>query len=289
MRVAISAIALLACTSLASAADLGGPYQYEGSIKDGPIAAAPYNWTGLYFGGHVGYGWGQWDGRLLTEGGGDPGFRPTNERTLDGDGWFGGGQVGFNVQNGSIVWGIEADISGSALKGEDTYDTWVQANSGWVETPPQDHNTASFSKRIKSELDYFGTVRGRVGFLASPTLLIYGTGGLAWGRTSSDVAVTMTSYDHGISAGSRLTATGSARESHFGWAVGGGAEMMLSPNWTLKAEYLYVNLGDADYGYTGKIYGVDGKPTGAKYAGDGFSSDFDIHTIRLGVNYKFGH
>src|SRR5690606_34623970 len=96
MRLALSTVALVACTSLASAADLGGPYEYEGSIKDGPIAAAPFSWTGFYIGANAGYGWGE-----IAD--------------HEPDGWFGGGQIGFNYQVGSMVLGLEADIQGADM------------------------------------------------------------------------------------------------------------------------------------------------------------------------------
>src|SRR5690606_21306556 len=108
MRVAISAIALLACTSLASAADFGGP-TYGGSLKDGP-APTVYKWTGLYVGGHAGYGWGEMSGDALTRTDptvpygpafGGPTFAGTdadNRLSIDMDGWLAGGQVGYNLQ-----------------------------------------------------------------------------------------------------------------------------------------------------------------------------------------------
>src|SRR5690606_7013249 len=70
MRPAIAALGLLLSTSLASAADLGGPI-YGGSMKDDFVAPIP-SWTGLYFGGHVGYGWGEWDGTLTYDEGAGP-------------------------------------------------------------------------------------------------------------------------------------------------------------------------------------------------------------------------
>ena len=97
---------------------------------------------------------------------------------------------------------------------------------------------------------YFGTVRGRAGY-AMNNVLFYVTGGLAYG-------------------GGRVEFAGlSESQSHFGWTFGGGGEVGLTPNWSAKAEYLYVRLEDRSYVLTG--------------VNNGFSSN----VFRLGVNYRF--
>src|SRR5712671_1915427 len=92
------------CTA-AQAADLSGPAG-SGGYKDGPVYGP--TWTGFYIGAHGGYGSGDWTGNL-TYTDGPSGF--PGSRTVDSNGWFGGGQVGYNKQIGTIVIGIEADIA----------------------------------------------------------------------------------------------------------------------------------------------------------------------------------
>src|SRR5690606_26955927 len=92
MRPLIATLGLLLSTSLASAADLGGPY--GGSLKDEPIVAVPFSWTGFYIGANVGYGWGDADANPFPPG--TPGFPLGLDPDSEPEGWFGGGQIGYN-------------------------------------------------------------------------------------------------------------------------------------------------------------------------------------------------
>ena len=132
-----------------------------------------------------------------------------------------------------LVLGIEADIQGAGIDASSTY----------------------AGKAYSSELDYFGTVRGRIGY-AFDRALVYGTGGFAYGglKKSSNATGTVESFDS--------TATG--------WVVGGGLEYKITPVWSVKAEYQYIDLGSND------LTGFKGQ------------KDDDYHTIRGGVNYHFG-
>ena len=89
------------------------------------------------------------------------------------------------------------------------------------------------------KLDWFGTVRGRLGFLATPTFLLYGTGGLAYGRVASATVNSFTATPD--------IYTGSTSTTRAGWTAGAGGEWMFAPNWSAKAEYLYVDLGTVGY------------------------------------------
>lgn len=272
MRIAISTIALLACTSLASAADLGGPYEYGGSIKDGPAIAAQPSWTGLYFGGHVGWATGGWDLNLSAPGSWpvyyDSEFIPAT-RSVDDDSWLGGLQIGFNRQHGSIVWGVEADVSWTDLN----------ANGSFTDKPNGACAPNPCTKwDVNTSMDVFGTVRGRLGVLVSPQLLVYGTGGLAWGQ--ADIKVAATHNPLGVTEpGPRV----SGEYNHIGWTAGGGAEWMFAPDWTLKAEYMYVDLGKEKYVPTGTT-----TPTSTTPWNEVIPAELDFHTVRLGLNYKFG-
>ncbi len=102
----IVAGALLAPAAIA--ADLGGGPARRGSIKDAPLPPSVplYSWSGLYIGAHVGYGWSDLD---WTAGGATS--------SDNGGGWLGGAQIGYNWQRGALVFGVEADITGSGIDG----------------------------------------------------------------------------------------------------------------------------------------------------------------------------
>jgi len=241
-----------------------------------PVAAQDKtNWTGPYLGAHVGYGTGDWDGTLSTSAGcpgtcADSGFTdPT--RSLNGDGILGGIQAGYNWQfaNSPIVVGFEADISWDDISGQgtaatDKYNPWV------------------WSKQHDLSLDYFGTARARIGLAQGP-FLPYITGGLAWGKTSGTLAVSQ-SHD---GTGSIIDGTSHAYsdDTHVGWTIGGGLEYRVSDAWSLKAEYLYMDLGHADYAF--KDGTVFDDPKGAAFDTDSFSSDLKMHVVRVGLNYHF--
>lgn len=262
MRPAIAALGLLLSTSLASAADLGGPI-YGGSMKDDFVAPIP-SWTGLYFGGHVGYGWGEWDGTLTyDEGAGPVPIWADPTQSIDSDGWLGGLQIGFNRQHGAFVWGLEADVSWTEMDGSGAFDT-ADGFYRW---------------RIKQELDWFGTVRARLGFLPMHNLLIYATGGVAYGETSANhTAADLTNFGF-------ISGRGSADEKHIGWVAGAGGELMLAPNWIIRAEWLHVDLGHAEYHLKGTNYYADPPEP---YSTDSFPSDLKFDVFRVGLNYKFG-
>jgi outer membrane immunogenic protein len=164
-------------------------------VAPAPIAAIPvFTWTGFYVGVNAGYGFGGSDTERLRIGG-------VRVRLNDDDraGFVGGGQAGFNYQMGMFVLGLESDIQYADL-GERG-----QFRAGG----------ALFRGRDAG--DYFGTVRGRAG-VAFDRVLVYGTGGLAYG----DV--------------------GPWGTDGIGWTVGGGIEYAFTNNITAKIEGLYVNL-----------------------------------------------
>jgi outer membrane immunogenic protein len=137
----------------------------------------------------------------------------------------GGIQAGYNWQNGIFVFGVEGDLNIS--NADDTFASWQFSNP------------------------WFGTLRGRVGVAAWNNLLLYATGGFAFG---------------GLEA--QLNGLEESR-SHAGWTVGAGAEYALTQNWSIKAEYLYMGFASRTYTTTGADYG------------------FDSNLVRFGVNYRF--
>lgn len=139
-------------------------------------------------------------------------------------GFMGGAQAGYNWQSGQFVFGLEGDIQVSGA--DDRFAAWKFSNP------------------------WFGTLRGRFGY-AMNNILIYGTGGLAFGEVKAEAFGASESY---------TTA---------GWTLGGGAEMSFAPNWSAKVEYLYVDLSNHNFVLTGT------------------NNAYSFSTIRLGVNYHF--
>jgi outer membrane immunogenic protein len=136
--------ALVAFAPAALAADLG-TYR-QASIKDEPVYAPAFTWTGFYAGAQVGYGWGETE---FTYGPGSISF--------DQDGWFGGGFIGFNWQKDRFVFGIEGD-----------------ANAADIE-----FSESVGALQFESSVDALFSIRGRIG-LAHERWLVFATGGWAW-------------------------------------------------------------------------------------------------------------
>jgi outer membrane immunogenic protein len=252
----------------ASAADLYAP-----SLKDGPYEAPGINWTGLYLGIHGGYATGDWDGRLETTAG-CPNNCPPNKdagytdptRSINGDGGLVGIDGGYNWQRPSspFVLGIEADIAWTDFNGSGTFAT-------------DKYNPSVWSKRHDLSLDYFGTVRGRIGYTIG-SVMPFVTGGFAWGKTSGDLAVTYIPPPPQAGGG---TSHASVDETHTGWTVGAGLEWRTETNWSVKAQWLHVDLGDEAYLFKGKTY------LGGPFDTDSFRSSLVFDTFTVGLNYHF--
>lgn len=221
----------------------------------------PFSWTGLYIGAHAGHGWADWDGRMAySDATPGDGF-DSGGKTIGGDGLNGGLQAGFNVQTGSVVWGLEADVS------------WMDAD-GEATLLPYPNSAGSPAWKFRTELDVLGTVRGRVGVTSGP-LLIYATGGVAFARATTHLDVLGPGYN----------AWARSEENLIGWAAGGGLEWAFAPHWSLKAEYLYVDLGDTGSNMAG--IQKTSCPAGCPHTTDSFPADLDLHIVRAGINYRF--
>jgi outer membrane immunogenic protein len=261
-----AAIALALPAASAFAADLP-------SRKEPPVVVAPPPppplWTGFYIGVNAGYSWS--NSNAISQSYADtlPGGFATNAAlgNLPGqvlapnDGFIGGGQLGFNWQfNDRFVVGGEADIQG--LTGGSNSASFIGVDTA-----------SSFSRSLAQ----IGTIRGRLGFLATPTLLVYGTGGFAYGQA------TLTANYYGVWS-SPLQQIDNASRSLVGYAVGGGLEWLFLPNWSVKAEYLYYDLGSlstsgVQYSYTSKkIAAISTAQSDTRFNG---------HIVRVGVNYHF--
>jgi outer membrane immunogenic protein len=222
------------------------------------------DWSGLYAGIVAGYGVGPSDGVTYegsyTPKGRIPGLIEDGvyPRSLAGDlqGLTGGVQLGYNVQHGKLVFGVETDVMALGLEDEGSY--FHPADEKWND----DDSKASQS------IDWLGTARLRLGVSAGDFLL-YGTGGLAFGHTSFDYSVTNLS-----------DVSGGESEWKLGWAAGGGAEYALDERWTVTAEYLYFDLGQSS--------STDAYAAPYDKVTEERSAEFNGSLFQLGVKHRFG-
>ncbi|MGO3927209.1 outer membrane beta-barrel protein [Rhodopseudomonas pseudopalustris] len=237
MKRILAGVALVGTAVSAQAADLATKAPY---LK-APVVA-PYDWTGFYLGVNAGVGM----SRTFTSHN-YPAGGTLDSTYLQSEGAFGGGQIGYNWQTnafpvfGPVLFGIEADIQGS---GASNGDATLNSNTGLV--------------GYNQKLDWFGTVRGRVGLVRGP-LVSYFTGGFAAGDVKTSVV--------GTNIGPY-----SFNRTQTGWTIGSGVEAALGGNWTGKIEYLYLNLGNKnDF-----------------IADQALRTETREHLFRVGVNYRFG-
>lgn len=227
-------------------------------LKAPPPPPAPM-WTGWYVGGNIGGSFGTAHDTAL--------FPPTpvpgtafGSTSADLDGIIGGGQVGYNMQNGNWVWGIEADIQGSSESSSASY-TGTGFVGGVALTPVTGVLTDN------EKLAWFGTLRGRLGVTVTPNWLLYGTGGLAYGQIDSNTT---------LAAGGPPLANNFTTD-RAGWTAGAGIEGWLGRDWTAKLEYLYVDFGSFTDSFTG--IGAFTPVTLTTHVTD--------NIVRIGLNYHF--
>jgi outer membrane immunogenic protein len=232
-----------------------------------PAAAPAYsNWNGWYVGINAGGGFQSQDATLTSSRGPGGVFFATFGATSFGaplwvTGPLGGFQVGWNWQAGWWLAGIEADIDCANITGNAQF------------TFP----TPFFQVGVTNTLDRLGTVRGRLGVLAGPTsnFLLYGTGGLAYGRNTLLIAAMGTGTGAVVNTANQDVATKT------GWTAGGGIEWNFLANWTVKAEYLFVDLGS-------QIVTTNATTTGFGFDAVTVDNRDRYHILRIGVNYIFG-
>jgi outer membrane immunogenic protein len=290
---ALSVLSSVLVVSAAQAADL----PVKAPVYKAPVVVAR-TWTGFYIGGNVGYGWSD---RTVGYTANDPastppiigtagfvGETPFATHKFSPDGVVGGLQLGYNWQfEHRWVAGLEADFNGSGIKGSGTGTSFLQNIPGAVFT----NNTLSSDK-----LDWFGTVRARLGFLATDDLLLYGTGGFAYGRVKQSDSFTVTGPAAGpilavalggfsfLCNANQTCFAGATSRNETGWTAGGGAEWRFLPNWSLKAEYLYLNLGSHSVNSVAGLIAIPATAPASYRASFGTS---DYHTVRLGLNWHF--
>jgi outer membrane immunogenic protein len=293
----IAAALTLAAAQAATAADLGARIwpPAEPVYKAAPAMMTIYNWSGFYAGGNIGYSWGKANTDVSV-----PGFTvaaatagapvPVDipgsafSESLKPKGLIGGGQIGWNSQFSNWVLGLEADWQASGQKDDRSRSDAFAFTS--TTTPPFDVAGTSQTS-LEARLKWFGTVRGRVGY-AWDRVLVYGTGGLAYGKFDvsgvNTIAGTATCVGIAGVCGAipavtpfSQTTSLSSSKSKAGWTLGAGVEgAAFLPNWTWKAEYLYLDFGKFDHSFATAGGGL---ATTSTHATD--------HILRFGVNYQF--
>ena len=207
MKNTISALAIAAWLAAGSAYAADLPSRNEAPVY---IPPPVFSWTGFYAGVNIGGGW----------------SNNSNNNGTNSGGVVGGGQIGYNYQFSPLFFaGVETDFQGTSI------------------------GSCGGGFGLNESITYFGTVRGRIGIITpfNPNLLIYGTGGFAYGEVRQDGLKT-------------------------GWTAGGGVEWAFLPNWSAKVEYLYTDLNSNG-------------GNGFEFFGDHRQTRFN--TVRAGVNYHF--
>jgi outer membrane immunogenic protein len=249
------AACMLATTNISGAADL--------PVRAPVAPSPPPAWTGCHVGLNAGGVWARMRDNWSA-------FPPppaipnvllgVASGTVDASGFIGGGQLGCNWQINATVLGVEADMQYTHLD--------ASRRVSW----PGDANSIAVNFREDFRSRWLATFRGRAGWLMNPDVLLYATGGLALARlqTFDSIVAAADPNDFVRTSGS---------STRVGWTVGGGAEWMFAPRWSVKAEYLYVNLG------TFNTTGIDPDfPTRPFLK---HSHQLTEHIARVGVNYKF--
>jgi outer membrane immunogenic protein len=269
--VSVLALAIAAPMGAANAADMAAKMPYSA-----PPAPSYFNWTGFYIGANFGGGY------ATTNVTGNSVFdavapvSSTFSTSYGGSGVLGGGQIGVNYQfTPHWVMGVEADIDGSNING---LNSTCSANAvlGTVGCAG-----------VSSKLNDFGTVRGRLGY-AGDNLLLYGTGGWAWGESSSSSNLTCVVFSAGTSCpGGSDTFTGGSSSASTtttnGWAAGAGLEYAFARNWAIRAEYLHIQLNG-----NGQTFASTGTVAGVPFTlSTSTSATTNIDMARFGLNYIF--
>jgi len=124
-----------------------------------------------------------------------------------------------------------------------------------------------------------------LGFTITPTLLVYGTGGLAYGGVDSSVTIFQQNLPADSTFGAPFSSIGRFSNTRVGWTAGGGLEWLFAPNWSLKVEYLYYDLGRVNFIMSPLVNSVGGVlvTVGAPSA----STRFNGNIVRAGLNYHF--
>jgi outer membrane immunogenic protein len=251
---------------------------YPPSLKDTPFGGSPALWSGLYAGGSVG---GVWSGVDVTDTytyGGDP----TAKNSVDGSGFIGGGQLGYSIQRGNFVYGIEGDLGYLNLSG---------SKSAALPAPPNcpTNKYCGLSATYSSDGGMYGDIAARLGYAYNRTLF-YVKGGVAYMDADYKANYVGDNCSLHNKCGPNIQANSSKFNyshdaSSWGWTIGAGVEYSLSPAWSLKAEYQHFDFGRVSYSYD-NTYNFGGSLNSHLSGTTTVSQTADA--VKLGVNYQFG-
>ncbi|MDO9415702.1 outer membrane protein [Pararhizobium sp.] len=223
-----------------------------------PVATETYaSWTGFYAGVQLGGAFGDSGTFAVTPftGGLQTAFAPGFSGDFD-SGVVGGAHIGYDQQYGSWVVGGIFDISATDIG---------DIQQGRSITP------ATYT--IGRDLDYLATLRARLGYTVTDSMLAYATGGLAYGDVD---------FSYSQPGSGAVTTTSGGQDSKFGYTVGAGLEAKLTEQVSFGVEYLYTNLGGNDFRAN-----LVGGAFGAGTTGFGTNDDFDFHTVQVKLSYRF--
>jgi outer membrane immunogenic protein len=239
-RIAAASVSLIALSAAANAADMYRAPEGVGGYKDSFVPVT--TWTGFYLGASVGGAWGDLKVTNVDH------YTGVDKFTNSPEGVFGGGTIGYNLQRGSFVFGIEGDLGYMDLSS-----TKIQPGSPGGDT----------KSRISGGV--YGDVTGRVGYTVG-SALFYGKGGFAFYNGEAEV---FDNCNTGACGGALNQSNKSSTLT--GWTAGGGVEYMIKPSWSIKAEYLHFDFG------SDTVHFLSG--------GDRWKNDLTVDTVKVGVNY----
>jgi outer membrane immunogenic protein len=235
----VAALGVMALSNPAQAADIYGGYGY-GGYKD-QVYVQPLPWQGFYAGLHAGGAWSSVEPASNVLILGNSGTIPVG--TLKSSGFLGGGQLGYNFQNGNFVYGIEADFGGM--------DTGAKGVFADPATPAR-------TLVVKSSGGFYGDITGRGG-VAVGNALIYAKGGFAF-------------FTGDMSVRDAFDGIGQDSGTFTGWTIGGGLEYLISPNWTIKAEYQFFDFDNNNFSC---CRGIQGR----------IENGLTSNTVKVGANF----
>lgn len=229
-------------------------------------ASTADRWAGMYMGVNTGYGFSP----------SDTGFTPNSPSAtvailtadaptslhVENAGFLGGGQLGYNWQTGPFVFGLEADLDYANIGG-------TTATTSVLDT------TTTTDQKIS----WLGTARVRIGKAIADELLVYATGGVAFGQTKLSVD----QREPGINCPLNfMCSSGSTSGMSVGWTAGAGLEYAVARHLSLKGEYMYVDLGSRTVSMTDTGFFAGSAPF--LYTA---KADFSANIVRMGLNYRF--
>lgn len=302
---------LISTTILALALSIGSAF--SGSLSSSSVSVPPPMWAGFYVGLNGGGIWSENNktsllssfvpgsqtplspnGAIYT--GVQSAFGASGIISISNRGFSGGGQAGYNWQlTDHMIVGLEADFQGVSSGHKNRQTSSIVPLIGSFDGGSTTYVPGEFfetSLNSSKHTDYLGTLRGRLGGLATPELLLHGTGGLAYGGVSSWTSITQTNNDSTLfppafSLTPQTINSGRYSNTLFGWTAGADAEWMFMPNWSAKVEYLYYDLGRVRYTVSPTVIIVPAIVEPLAVVTSHVSTRFNGNILRAGINYHF--